>query len=309
MNMEFHMENLLDEYNSGISISKLCKKYKKGHVTLRNELVAQGATIRNKHDAILLENKLNPRKLSEDTKQKISKARKKYLSENPDKVPYLLNHSSRNSYPAKRFRRILKDINICGWIEEYQFSRYSFDFAFPDIKLDVEIDGGTHKLPEVIAKDKERDEYSKSQGWTVLRIEAGMVNNNARGAIELLMDAIKELSGECVLYDNKRWEELKIQLLIRKTLGHEKVCPNCNSKFHTYATRQECCGRSCATKYSYKTSPTRKRKVERPSALQLISEIESSGYSATGRNYGVSDNTIRKWLRAYDVDPKAIKKK
>lgn len=31
-------------------------------------------------------------------------------------------------------------------------------------------------------------------------------------------------------------------------------------------------------------------------------EIAETGYSAVGRRYGVSDNAIRKWVRAYDRD-------
>jgi len=42
-------------------------------------------------------------KQTEETKNKISKSRKKYLFEHPDKVPYLINHSSKMSYPEKYF--------------------------------------------------------------------------------------------------------------------------------------------------------------------------------------------------------------
>ena len=30
--------------------------------------------------------------------------------------------------------------------------------------------------------------------------------------------------------------------------------------------------------------------------------IKPHGYVGTGKKYGVSDNTIRKWLRAYEFD-------
>jgi len=40
-----------------------------------------------------------------------------------------------------------------------------------------------------------------------------------------------------------------------------------------------------------------KRRIERPDKNQLINEVETLGYSATGRKYGVSDNSIRKWLK------------
>jgi hypothetical protein len=38
-----------------------------------------------------------------------------------------------------------------------------------------------------------------------------------------------------------------------------------------------------------------KRRVERPSYVQLLNEIKEVGYCGTGRKYGVSDNAIRKW--------------
>ncbi len=44
------------------------------------------------------------------------------------------------------------------------------------------------------------------------------------------------------------------------------------------------------------------RKVQRPSYDVLKSDIGQLGYSATGRKYGVSDNAVRKWEKAYQAD-------
>ena len=44
------------------------------------------------------------------------------------------------------------------------------------------------------------------------------------------------------------------------------------------------------------------RKVVRPPFNQLINEVTEMGYSGTGRKYGVSDNTIRKWLNTFEKD-------
>ena len=49
-------------------------------------------------------------------------------------------------------------------------------------------------------------------------------------------------------------------------------------------------------------SPTSGRRVERPSHEQLLREVRELGYLATGRKYGVSDNAIRKWVRAYEKE-------
>jgi Zn finger protein HypA/HybF involved in hydrogenase expression len=42
------------------------------------------------------------------------------------------------------------------------------------------------------------------------------------------------------------------------------------------------------------------RVSERPKYLELKTEIENIGYSATGRKYNVSDNAIRKWVKNYE---------
>lgn len=47
------------------------------------------------------------------------------------------------------------------------------------------------------------------------------------------------------------------------------------------------------------------RRVERPTGEQLSDLIESlRNWCAIGRMYGVSDNAVRKWARAYGIDPK-----
>ena len=40
----------------------------------------------------------------------------------------------------------------------------------------------------------------------------------------------------------------------------------------------------------------------RPPYRQLLAEIEASSLLAVGRRYGVSDNAIRKWLRACEAE-------
>lgn len=44
------------------------------------------------------------------------------------------------------------------------------------------------------------------------------------------------------------------------------------------------------------------RRVERPPYEQLIKEIDELGYCGVGRKYGVTDNSIRKWKKYYEID-------
>jgi DNA-binding transcriptional MerR regulator len=48
------------------------------------------------------------------------------------------------------------------------------------------------------------------------------------------------------------------------------------------------------------------RKVKRPSHVSLKRDVEQIGYVATGKKYGVSDNSIRKWLKFYQNQPQNL---
>lgn len=122
--------------------------------------------------------KYGARKHTEETKQKISKIRIEYLKNNPDKVPYLINHSSKQSYPERVFENALNASKIEGWVSKYRNGLYEYDFAFPDKRIDVEIDGGTHKSDKVKKIDARRDAFSKENGWIVIRFEAERVKKN-----------------------------------------------------------------------------------------------------------------------------------
>lgn len=107
-----------------------------------------------------------------EVREKISKSNKLFLQKNPHMVPYLRNHSSKKSFPEIIFENLLISNNIEGWKYNFSVGSYVFDFAFDKIKLDIEIDGSQHKLENMVKRDIIRDEFSKSIGWEVIRIEA-----------------------------------------------------------------------------------------------------------------------------------------
>jgi very-short-patch-repair endonuclease/uncharacterized C2H2 Zn-finger protein len=104
---------------------------------------------------------------SEETKKKISESRKKYLEEHPDKIPYVMNHSSKASYPEKYFMEVFKNLPVKY---NYQVGLYQLDFAIPEKMVYIEIDGEQHFCDKrIVEHDKERTEKLKSLGWTCLR--------------------------------------------------------------------------------------------------------------------------------------------
>jgi len=109
------------------------------------------------------------RKHSEETKKKISEKRKQFLNENPDKIPYILNHSSKTSYPEQYFLDCFNDVTDLEF--QYPVKRYSLDFANVSEKLYLEIDGEQHYLDNKITEhDITRTETLTKLGWKGIRI-------------------------------------------------------------------------------------------------------------------------------------------
>ena len=138
---------------------------------------------------------------------------------------------------------------------------------------------------------------------------------------------------------NENWNGNHISLILDHINGNRYnnslenlriVCPNCNATLETHCrgmnisifSRHDLCicgnrkrkdSKMCKPCYNLLRSnnkvikkvkedinPTRKRKVQRPPYAKLLSEVSKLGYVKTGKIYGVSDNSIRKWIRMYE---------
>jgi transposase-like protein len=86
----------------------------------------------------------------------------------------------------------------------------------------------------------------------------------------------------------------------------ERACLRCGALFFPRHERHRYCSRACGQRAERRRGPQpARRRVERPPYEQLLREIEALGYLAVGRKYGVSDNAIRKWRRAYEAERNA----
>ena len=72
---------------------------------------------------------------------------------------------------------------------------YIVDFYCAKLKLAIELDGTQHCDDENMARDKTRDEYLKSKGITVVRIQNTQLNENFKGVCEYLQNIIEGLEG------------------------------------------------------------------------------------------------------------------
>ena len=121
----------------------------------------------------------------------------------------------------------------------------------------------------------------------------------------------------CLCGQDENWKGVKISLILDHINGIYNdnriknlriVCPNCNAGLDTFAGRNnkkvknQCSCGNKINKFSKKCNKCNyieRRKVERPSYENLIKEVDELGFSTTGRKYGVSDTTIKKWILSY----------
>lgn len=142
--------------------------------------------LRSPNEATKLSVLSGRKKHTDETKQKLASVMREFFEKHPEKVGYRMNHSSKKSYPEQTFETALMSSNITGWTYGYNCGIYRYDFAFPDQKIDVEIDGKTHELPNVKKIDARRDLWTKSNGWDVIRFTAKDVRNDVVGCINKL---------------------------------------------------------------------------------------------------------------------------
>ena len=98
------------------------------------------------------------------------------------------------------------------------------------------------------------------------------------------------------------------------------VCPNCDRQLDTFCSKNmnydlrknkkeqtycKNCGKEISSKaiYCIQCQGLMNRKIERPSSEDLYKILvdNNGNFSAVGRLYGVSDNSIRKWCKAYNM--------
>lgn len=160
------------EYNKKRSTGEI-SIWNKGLTKETDERVAKSSnTLKNRYLSGELKSPNLGRPHTEEEKEFLSKTRKEYLKAHPDKVPYLLNHHSKQSYPEKYFEDLFSKDDILNKLQkEFKVGLYSLDFAIPDIKYYIEIDGEQHYVDKrIVEHDIIRTQALNNLGWTGKRI-------------------------------------------------------------------------------------------------------------------------------------------
>lgn len=181
-------------------------------------------------------------------------------------------------------------------------------------------------------------DYKGSQGWAKNKIlsnrwvpaedylNKNSLTNSHRLKNKLIRDGIKEK--KCEKCNNIVWNGMEIPLELHHIDGNrfnnllenlQMLCPNCHSQTSNNSGKssklklikrkqikrnklKKCeCGKMIDDKSNFcgDCQHIKTRKVERPNKEILMDELKSSNYTQVGKKYGVSDNSIRKWVRYY----------
>jgi hypothetical protein len=141
----------------------------------------------------------------------------------------------------------------------------------------------------------------KSAGFETLRIEADKCHLYCSNCHSEIHDAIntkiRESTIERCKKELKELEKIgyKEYVAQRKCVPLENAtCLQCGKQYKQKDRKQQYCSNAC-------WSLVRRRVLVRPSKEDLETMLETMSYVGIGRQYRVSDNTIRKWAKGYGI--------
>lgn len=220
------------------------------------------------------------RKMTEETKKIMSEKRKKWLNENPDKHPWR-NKDKFQSKPCENVKQYLNSLNI-SFVSEYNPNIpdrfFSIDIALPDKMIAIEINGNQHYEKDGSLKPyyQERHNILENNGWRVFEIHYSHCFDLNKWA-----NFVKEIRDSSDILD----------------FDYSSYIPNKqNKKYYCECGKGICYGvKNCAKCHTLKS-----RKIKnRPTKEELISLVDRKPMTEIAKMYGVSDNTIRKWIKFY----------
>lgn len=98
--------------------------------------------------------------------------------------------------PSSLEQLMIDALNKAGieTVREYPVGKFSLDFSIPSLKIDIECDSSLHTFKSMKERDARRDQFLKSNGWTVLRFTSKEMNKNMDGCIACIRATITSLT-------------------------------------------------------------------------------------------------------------------
>lgn len=183
--------------------------------------------------------KLNPNRIecerhpfSEEAKQKLSKIQKERAAKGLNHG-WMACHSSKKSYPEEFFTKVIEnEFNDKNYEYNLLFYQYRLDFAWPQKKLCIEIDGSQHQRDEKQKQsDIKKDIKLYENGWKVLRIKWVDMYHKPQEYIKQAKEFIDNgIIITCAPYINPGKIKKEKKSII---INHNWHCRYCNNEFNT----------------------------------------------------------------------------
>jgi very-short-patch-repair endonuclease len=265
-------EDIIKLYvDENYSVKDLRKKFK---IQSEDIKLILGDKIRSLSQSIKLGHLRYPDnfKHSDETKKKLREIRLNFMKNNPEKTAWRLSNVS---YPEKLFIEYAEKNGLdkkYSIVREYSIFPYFIDFAFLNEMVAVEIDGSQHLLPERKERDDKKDKLLNDLGWFIIRISEKEIKNNIENVFNEIINILK---------NKPKINNHRIGLVVNKQKYQKKE----RNKFG-FTELQILSG-------------LKQRRVQRPPLSVLLEQTKQIGLPKTGKLYNVSENTIRKWIKAY----------
>lgn len=226
---------------------------------------------------------------TEESKKKISEARIKTLKEKGEHG--WSNKKRKESMPETNFRVALTELGISAYqnyIPTGSERLFEFDFAFPEHKIAVELNGMQHYGPDgyLAPYYQERHDYLTGLGWTVHEVHYSECFYNEQ--IKILIK--KFLANANISYSSS--PEI-VNLRVEKRLRREQERQRKAELKAKNGQKQ--------SRKSKGVPRTHLRKVVRPSKEELTIMIWETPTTHIAKKYGVSDNAVAKWCKNYNI--------
>ncbi|MBS4099879.1 endonuclease domain-containing protein [Tsukamurella paurometabola] len=95
------------------------------------------------------------------------------------------------SEAERRFQTLLEVHHITGWCAQFPFGAWAIDFAFPEQRVAVEIDGWAfHRTAQRAANDARKQNRLTLAGWRVLRFGWHRLDGEGEAVITDILAAV-----------------------------------------------------------------------------------------------------------------------
>lgn len=270
------LSNLKDEIinlyvNEDYSVRDLRNKFNLQSDDIKNVL---GDKVRSLSESNKIARKKYPDnfKHTEESKKIMREKRLEFMKNNPDKTAWRLSNVS---YPEKLFIGYVESNGLdkkYSIVREYSVFPYFIDFAFVNQMVAIEIDGSQHLLLERKERDDKKDKLLNNLGWFVVRISEKEIKINIENVFNKIIS---------ILNEKPKVNNIKIGMVV-----HPKKYQRAERNEFGFTEKQI-------------QSIKSQRKQVRPPLSVLLEQTKEMGFPKTGKLYNVSENTIRKWIKAH----------